>query len=342
MGAVIAYDKPIADFIDGLSATGHVSHVAHRKSKVTLHHNGGRLSLQGILDVWKTRPASAHFQVEGGGALGQYVKVNEYAWATGNTKGNQESISIELANASLAPNWLVSEATMMEGARLAGWLFARVIGEAPTKDNLMVHHDYKQTLCAGPCIDANYDRILFQAQVAYLYFVGYNPAAVPTPTPAAPTPAPVLTPGLLPIDQIARQVLAGSWGNGDDRTRRLRGAGYNPDAVQAEVNRISKGGPAPARKSNEQIADEVLRGEWGNNPERSRRLQAAGYSPTDVQAAVNAKAGARPAPVRPSIGVIAQQVIAGQWGNGPERARRITAAGFDYQAVRAEVNRRLA
>lgn len=341
MAGLIAYDKPVVDFIDALSATGHVTHTQHRKTKVTFHHNGGRLSLQGVLDVWKTRPASAHFQVDGGGALGQYVKVNEYAWATGTTAGNRDSVSIELANASLAPHWLVSETTMMEGARLAGWIFARVIGAPPTRDNLKVHHDWKSTLCAGPCIDANYDRMLKQAQIAYLYFTGYKPAPIPDPGSASPAPAGAGTPSLLPLDQIARQVIVGSWGNGDDRVRRLRGAGYDPVAVQDEVDRQLKAGPAPAPKTVDQIAREVLRGDWGNNPERSRRLQAAGYNPTEVQEAVNGLSGRRAPIVRPSLRVVAQQVVEGQWASGQERRRRLIAAGYDADAVQAEVNRLL-
>lgn len=173
---------------------------------------------------------------------------------------------------------------------------------------------------------------------------GYDAAAVQSKVNAilgagaAKPPAPKL----LSIDQIAKQVLAGSWGSGDDRRRRLTGAGYNASAVQAEVNRQLSSKPAPARKSNEQLADEVLAGHWGNNPERGRRLQAAGYSPSAVQAAVNAKVGGGGSrPVRLSVSALATQVIAGQWGNGPERQRRITAAGYDYAAVRAEVNRRL-
>lgn len=100
---------------------------------------------------------------------------------------------------------------------------------------------------------------------------------------------------------------------------------------------------SPAGKSIDQIAQEVMDGRWGNNPERSRKLQAAGYSPTEVQNRVNARLGgaSRPVVVRESISVIADQVIAGQWGNGNERIRRITAAGYDYQAVRTEVNRKL-
>lgn len=46
-------------------------------------------------------------------------------------------------------------------------------------------------------------------------------------------------------------------------------------------------------------------------------------------------------PIRKSIAVIAREVIDGKWGNGDERVRRLTAAGYDPKAVQAEVNRQL-
>lgn len=39
-------------------------------------------------------------------------------------------------------------------------------------------------------------------------------------------------------DQIAREVIAGKWGNGDDRKKRLTDAGYNYTVVQAIVNKL--------------------------------------------------------------------------------------------------------
>lgn len=39
-----------------------------------------------------------------------------------------------------------------------------------------------------------------------------------------------------PIEQIADEVIAGKWGNGSDRKKRLTDAGYNYDAVQKAVN----------------------------------------------------------------------------------------------------------
>lgn len=43
------------------------------------------------------------------------------------------------------------------------------------------------------------------------------------------------------IDELAKEVLAGKWGNGNDRKNALTNAGYNYSAVQARVNELVKG-----------------------------------------------------------------------------------------------------
>jgi hypothetical protein len=187
--ATIPYDCPVANFIDALSATGHVTHTSYKKTSVTLHHNAGRLSHQDVLDVWRVRPASAHFDVDAAGAVAQYVKVHEYAWAVGNTVGNQTSISIEMANATLAPDWTVAEATWKNAARLAGWLSAEVTGERPSTSNLFYHHRWSSTLCAGPYMDRVYDEVLAAAQAASDHFNDAHHDARPTLRPdAEPVP----------------------------------------------------------------------------------------------------------------------------------------------------------
>lgn len=47
--------------------------------------------------------------------------------------------------------------------------------------------------------------------------------------------------------------------------------------------------PTTPQKSNEIIADEVIAGKWGNDPERTQRLKAAGYNRDTIQAIVDAK-----------------------------------------------------
>ena len=43
----------------------------------------------------------------------------------------------------------------------------------------------------------------------------------------------------------------------------------------------------PTKKSNEEIAKEVLDGKWGNGAERKNALTKAGYNASEVQAKVN-------------------------------------------------------
>jgi hypothetical protein len=40
------------------------------------------------------------------------------------------------------------------------------------------------------------------------------------------------------VDAIAREVIAGKWGDGVERKRRLKAAGYDPTAVQRRVNQL--------------------------------------------------------------------------------------------------------
>lgn len=166
----IAYDKPVKDLIAGLNATGHVTHQSYKKTMVTLHHNAAMLSHEGVLDTWRTREASAHFDVDRSGAVAQYVKTDEYAWATGVTRGNQTSISIEMANSALGGSWPVAETTWREAARLAGWLFAHVIGTRPDSGNLVPHHYWYSTACAGPYMDSVWGSVVQASQQAYDLF----------------------------------------------------------------------------------------------------------------------------------------------------------------------------
>ena len=88
-------------------------------------------------------------------------------------------------------------------------------------------------------------------------------------------------------DQLAQEVINGLWGNGDDRKNRLQAAGYDYNAVQDKVNQILGGSQKPAKKSIDEIAKEVIAGQWGNGQDRVNRLQVAGYNYEEVQNKVN-------------------------------------------------------
>lgn len=91
------------------------------------------------------------------------------------------------------------------------------------------------------------------------------------------------------IDTLAREVIAGNWGNGSDRINRLRAAGYDYDAVQNRVNEIlsRRSSTHSSGKSIDTLAREVIRGDWGNGQDRKNRLERAGYDYNAVQRRVN-------------------------------------------------------
>lgn len=94
------------------------------------------------------------------------------------------------------------------------------------------------------------------------------------------------------------------------------------------------------KKSIEEIAKEVYAGKWGVGKDRKDRLTAAGYNYAEVQKLVNKLANGESidAPAKKTITEIAQEVIAGVWGNGQDRKNNIIAAGYDYSAVQKKVN----
>jgi hypothetical protein len=90
------------------------------------------------------------------------------------------------------------------------------------------------------------------------------------------------------VAEIAKEVLQGKWGNGEARKTNLTNAGYNYNEVQAKVNELIKSASTtPAKKSNTEIAKEVIAGKWGNGAEREQKLVSAGYDYAAIQKIVN-------------------------------------------------------
>lgn len=89
---------------------------------------------------------------------------------------------------------------------------------------------------------------------------------------------------------------------------------------------------------------------WTNSPDRSSRYnygqtmwqwgvdKIGGY---DVDGDISFCEYAKPAPEKKTVEQLADEVISGKWGNGIERKNRLTAAGYDYNAVQKLVNEKL-
>lgn len=108
--------------------------------------------------------------------------------------------------------------------------------------------------------------------------------------------------------------------NAEAQLNRVKAAGFDTYMVQVDgMYKIQVG--AYRQKAN---ADSMM-----------AKLKSASFD-----AFVTTKSGtaASSAPTKKSIDEIAREVIRGDWGNGADRKDRLTAAGYDYEAVQARVN----
>lgn len=123
----------------------------HTVEMVVMHHNAGILTVEDCYRTWLTREASAHFQVETNGRVGQLVKLSDTAWHAGDWNINTRSIGIEVANCGgAAEGWPVSETAVVTAARLTASICAFFrLGEPKSGVNVRYHSDFYSTACPG-------------------------------------------------------------------------------------------------------------------------------------------------------------------------------------------------
>ena len=105
----------------------------------------------------------------------------------------------------------------------------------------------------------------------------------------APTPSPTKS-----IDELAKEVIAGKWGNNPERKQRLESAGYDYSKVQARVNEMLAGNtPKPNPTPSVDIltlVKKTIRGDFGNGEARKKAL-GSNYSEVQHQVNLNIQHG---------------------------------------------------
>ena len=161
-------------------------------NKLIVHHNAGvNLSTQDCANIWQTREASAHYQVESNGRIGQLVHDWDTSWNAGDWEANLTSIGIEHANSGgAAQGWPISEATRENGAHLVAALCKRYgLGRPEWGKNVFPHQHFQSTACPGKLYGEYKDSYIKRAQEWYDSMTGSTPEPVPSPAPA-PAPKP--------------------------------------------------------------------------------------------------------------------------------------------------------
>ncbi len=195
----------------------------------------------------------------------QGIPEDRNAWHAsdgGNGPGNRKGIAVEICySESGGDRFLAAE-------RLAARFIAYKLQEKGWgMDRVKKHQDFADKYCPHRTLDMGWERFLSMVkteldklQCVTLYEVRAtgaleNKAKVEAlaallrvegfaVTVAELAPAPVEEPAPVPaskeksLDEIAREVINGDWGNGAERKNRLSAAGYDYAAVQKLVNKL--------------------------------------------------------------------------------------------------------
>lgn len=249
----------------------------HKIDKITPHHQAGNLTFQQVVNSLNSRGGSVNYIIQSDGKIGCMIDEQYRAWTSNSRDNDMRAVTIEVANDVIGGNWHVSDKALKSLINLCVDICKRNGIKAlnftgDSTGNLTMHKYFTATACPGPYLASKFPYIAEQV----------NKQLNAKTTTAAKKPT--TTSKKKSVSEIAKEVVAGKWGNGEERKKKLTAAGYNYNAVQAEVNKLIS---SKKKKSVNELAKEVIVGKWGNNPAREKKLKAAGYNYEAVQAEVN-------------------------------------------------------
>lgn len=226
---------------------------------ITLHHMAGRLTAEqcGRIFQAKGRYGSSHYGVGYDGSIANYVDEEDEAWTNSNWDSNCKSITIEISDND--NSWYVNDTTLDAVIKLVADIAKRRgLGKLVPGKNLTWHSMFTNTTCPGDYLRSKMQYIADEANK-----INYEEPIKEKST-----------------EELAQEVIAGKYGNGEDRKNAL---GDRYAEVQARVNEIL----APAPKPSVDILDLVrktIRGDFGNGEDRRNAL---GSNYDEVQRQVN-------------------------------------------------------
>lgn len=159
------WEKCEADVVKLLSKHYTKGRSGRRIEYIVEHYNAGNLTVEGCWSVWQTRQASAHYQVEDDGRIGQLVYDSNTAWHASNWDANCKSIGIEHANMS---DGTITEATLDNGAHLTAALCHLYgLGRPQWLKNVFPHKHFAATSCPGQIYGSQKQAYIERAQYWY-------------------------------------------------------------------------------------------------------------------------------------------------------------------------------
>lgn len=171
---------------------------------VVVHYNAGNLTIGGCWSVWQTREASAHYQVEDDGTIGQLVWDSNTAWHASNWDANCRSIGVEHAN---EPDGTITEECLDNGAHLVAAICKHFgLGRPQWLKNVYPHRYFAATSCPGQIYGSQADEYMARCQRWYDAMTGAGEA----PSGGTSAPAQPTTGGKETADEASGTIVVGS------------------------------------------------------------------------------------------------------------------------------------
>lgn len=323
-----------------IAAEGNYEHgrAGQRICKFTPHHMAGILTgKQCAVNIFQKpgREASANYCIGNDGEIVCNVYEDDRAYTSSSRSNDRQAITVEVSNCEVGGQWKISDAAWNSLINLAEDVCRRhgfrLSYDGTPSGSLTTHDMFSNTNCPGPYLKGKLNEL---ASIVNSRLDGNTSNNNTTSSKKS-------------NEEIANEVIAGKWGNGDTRKIALQNAGYDYNAIQSIVNQKLTGKSSNSTTSNKKsidtIVNEVIAGKWGNGEDRKTRLHNAGYNYSEIQSAVNNKLSGKSTTSsnKKSNETIANEVIKGLWGNGTDRKNKLTAAGYDYNAIQKIVNQKL-
>lgn len=226
---------------------------------ITIHHMAGRLTAEqcGRIFQAKGRYGSSHYGVGYDGSIANYVDEEDTAWTNSNWDSNCKSITIEISDND--NSWYVNDTTLNAVIKLVADIAKRRdLGILVPGKNLTWHSMFTSTTCPGDYLRSKMQYIADEANKIN------NPEPIKEKT----------------TEELAQEVIAGKYGNGEDRKNAL---GDRYAEVQARVNEILAPVPEPSIDILD-LVRKTIRGDFGNGEDR---INALGSNYDEVQRQVN-------------------------------------------------------
>lgn len=200
----------------------------HKIDTITIHCVVGQLSVETLGSIFSksSKQASSNYGIGSDGRIGMYVEEKDRSWCSSNAANDHRAITIECASDTTHPYAindkvykslieLCVDICKRNGIKELKWKGDKSLIGKTDKQNMTVHRWFANKSCPGDYI---YSRLGQIANEVNRKLNSTNKS----------------------IDTIAREVIKGLWGNGQERKDRLTKAGYNYTSIQKRVNELLK------------------------------------------------------------------------------------------------------